>query len=151
MPLTDFQRAVARTIAANRTPESHVVGGAVLNRGQSGLRVSDDIDIVHDWVTVAQRAPEVVVADAEADVNLLRQAGYSVEWRVHQEGFCRALVSRGNEHVRLDWATDASFRFFPAQKDDDFGYCLHRADLAVNKLLALVGRSEMPTTSTSLS
>src|SRR5262249_61301666 len=34
-------------------------------------------------------------------------------------------------------------RFFPAQRDEDFGYCLHPADLATNKVLALVGRSEI--------
>ncbi len=40
MPLTDFQKGVARLIAANRTPESHVAGGAVINRGEAGLRIS---------------------------------------------------------------------------------------------------------------
>ena len=36
MPLMDFQKAVARSIAANRKPESHVAGGAVINRGEVG-------------------------------------------------------------------------------------------------------------------
>jgi hypothetical protein len=48
MPLTLFQRAVARVLAANRNPESHVAGGAVINRGEAGLRISDDLDIFHD-------------------------------------------------------------------------------------------------------
>ena len=45
--------------------------------------------------------------------------------------------------MRLDWTIDSVYRFFPVQEDEDFGYCLHRADLAVNKVLALVGRSEL--------
>src|SRR5262249_41929001 len=36
---------------------------------------------------------------------------------------------------------DSAFRFFPAQPDPEFGWCLHRADLATNKVLALAGRS----------
>jgi hypothetical protein len=45
--------------------------------------------------------------------------------------------------VRLDWTTDSVFRFFPVLPDEEFGYCLHRADLATNKVLALAGRSEV--------
>ena len=48
MPLTPFQSGVARVIAVNRTPESHIAGGAVINRGPTGLRVSDDLDIFYD-------------------------------------------------------------------------------------------------------
>ena len=43
MPLTEFQRGVARLIAVNRSPESHMAGGAVLNRGaedSASLRIS---------------------------------------------------------------------------------------------------------------
>jgi hypothetical protein len=32
MPLTPFQREVVHLLAANRNPESHVAGGAVINR-----------------------------------------------------------------------------------------------------------------------
>jgi len=55
----------------------------------------------------------------------------------------RAKVSRGGDQLQLDWATDSAFRFFPAQPDPDFGYCLHPADLATNKVLALAGRTEI--------
>jgi hypothetical protein len=48
MPLTDFQRGVARLIAANRKPESHIAGGAVINRGESALCISKDLDIFQD-------------------------------------------------------------------------------------------------------
>jgi hypothetical protein len=136
MPLTEFQKGVARLIAPNRKPESHIAGGAVINRGESALRISKDLDIFQD-------AAEIVAACAEADERLLEEAGYSVEWETRTDGFFRAIVSRGSEQVRLDWTSDAAFRFFPAQRDDDFGYCLHRADLATNKVLALAGRSEI--------
>ena len=143
MPLTDFQKGVARLIAANRTPESHVAGGAVINRGEAGIRISDDLDIFHDVTEGGPTAAEMVAASADADELVLRDAGYSVEWTTRVPGLFRAIVRRDDNHVRLDWTTDSAFRFFPAQKDQDFGYCLHPADLATNKVLALVGRSEI--------
>jgi hypothetical protein len=79
MPLTDFQKGVARLIAANRTPESHVGGGAVINRGEAGLRISEDLDIFHDVPEGGPTAAEMVAASAEADERVLREAGYSVE------------------------------------------------------------------------
>ena len=136
MPLTDFQKRVARLIATNRSPGSHIAGGAVINRGESALRISKDLDIFQD-------AAEIVASCAEADERLLKEAGYSVEWEARGVGLYRAVVSRDGEHVRLDWSFDSAFRFFPAQSDEDFGYCLHPADLATNKVLALVGRSEI--------
>jgi hypothetical protein len=55
----------------------------------------------------------------------------------------KAEVAREGQRVRLDWSTDSAFRFFPVQPDEEFGYCLHKADLATNKVLALAGRSEV--------
>lgn len=52
-------------------------------------------------------------------------------------------AGRNGESLRLDWCFDSAFRFFPVQSDPDFGYCLHRADLATNKVLALAGRQEI--------
>jgi len=140
MPLTDYQKGIARLIAANRTPESHLAGGAVINRGDSGSRVSDDF---HDIPKEGRTAGEIVAAYAEADERLLKETGYSVEWQERREGFFRALVRRGDGLVQLDWTTDSAYRFFPVQRDEDFGYCLHPADLATNKVLALVGRSKV--------
>jgi hypothetical protein len=136
MPLTAFQRAVARILAKNRNPESHIAGGAVINRAEDGLRYSDDLDIFHDL-------PAIVAASAEADAKALREAGLTVEWIHRGEGFIKAVVSHEGDQVRLDWTTDSAFRFFPVQPDEDFGYCLHPADLATNKVLALAGRSEI--------
>jgi hypothetical protein len=135
MPLTDSQREVALLLAAHRNPESHVAGGAVINRADESFRYSEDIDIFHD-------VAESVAVCAEADATVLRAAGYSFQWTLRQDGFFRAEVKRGEEGLRLDWAADSPFRFFPVRPDKDFGYCLHPADLAVNKVLALSGRTE---------
>jgi hypothetical protein len=136
MPLTEFQKEVARLLAAHRNPESHVAGGAVINRADDSLRFSDDLDIFHD-------VAESVAVCAEADAGVLQKAGYSFHWTLRQQGFFRAEVRRGKDGLRLDWAADSPFRFFPVEADKDFGYCLHPADLAVNKVLALAGRSEL--------
>jgi len=136
MPLTPFQREVIHLLAANRNPESHVAGGAVINRGEADLRFSDDLDIFHDVAAS-------VAASAEADAKALQGAGCSIEWTLRGEGIVKAIVSRGEDRVRLDWTTDSAFRFFPVQPDEEFGYCLHQADLATNKVLALAGRIEI--------
>jgi hypothetical protein len=136
MPLTPFQRGVALILAKHRNPESHVAGGAVINRGESGIRISDDLDIFHDLAAS-------VAASAEADAMALRETGYSVEWTLRGEAMFRAEVSREEDRVRLDWTTDSAFRFFPVLPDEEFGYCLHPADLATNKVLALAGRLEI--------
>ena len=136
MPLTALQKEVAHILAANRNPESHVAGGAVINRAESGLRYSDDLDIFHDIAAS-------VATSAEADAKTLTEASFTVTWILRTEGIAKAEVSRGEARVRLDWTTDSAFRFFPVQPDEDFGYCLHPADLATNKVLALAGREEI--------
>jgi len=136
MPLTAFQRGVARLLAKHRNPESHVAGGAVLNRGQDSTRFSEDLDIFHDVAAS-------VAASAEADAQALREEGYQIDWALRGEGIFKAEVTRGEDRLRLDWTTDSAFRFFPVQPDEDFGYCLHPADLATNKVLALAGRTEI--------
>ena len=42
----------------------------------------------------------------------------------------------------LEWVADSAFRFFPARKDDIFGYVLHPVDLATNKASAAADRRE---------
>src|SRR6059058_1074707 len=113
MPLTPLQREVARILARHRNPESHVAGGAVINRGEGGVRISDDPDVFHDVAAS-------VAASAEADAQVLREAGYAVEWTLRGECMFRAGVTRGEDRVRLDWTTDSAFRFFPALPDEEF-------------------------------
>jgi len=44
--------------------------------------------------------------------------------------------------MRLEWVHDSAFRFFPAQRDELFGYVLHPVDLATNKASAAADRRE---------
>jgi hypothetical protein len=72
MPLTSFQSGVARLLAANRNPESYVAGGAVINRGEAGLRLSDDLraerlvrpvelgELKRQWLEARARAERLV-------------------------------------------------------------------------------------------
>jgi hypothetical protein len=136
MPLTSFQKEVLLLLAANRNPGSHAGGGAVINRGGDSPRYSADLDLFHDVC-------ETVLVSAEADAAVLLHHGYDVEWLLRQPSLQRAQVRGSSGTVRLDWCYDSAFRFFPVQVDGDFGFCLHRADLATNKVLALAGRSEV--------
>lgn len=136
MPLTAFQKEVLRLLAAHRSPESHVAGGAALNRSPDSPRYSADLDIFHD-------AALSVLSCAEADAALLLSQDFAVEWLARQPYLQRARVSRDNQEVKLEWCVDSAFRFFPVQPDPEFGYCLHTADLATNKMLAMAGRAAL--------
>lgn len=46
------------------------------------------------------------------------------------------------EVMQLEWIADRAFRFFPAQRDELFGYVLHPVDLATNKAAAAADRRE---------
>lgn len=131
--LNAIQRAVLRVIAAGRAPDSYVAGAAALNAQRA--RRSEDIDIFNDS---AARADAAFATDSVA----LRAAGYEVEIARSATGFHRAVVSRDGDKVAIDWAHDSAFRFFPAIEDPDFGWRLHEIDLALNKCLALAGRTE---------
>lgn len=138
MPLTEFQRTVCRLIAANRITqgESYVAGGAALNLLAGGKRFFRDRDLFHD-------TEEALNATWTADRKLLESNQSEV--RVHRErpGFVEATVGQGGGEVLLQWARDSAFRFFPLMEHEDFGLTLHPFDLATNKVLALVGRSEV--------
>lgn len=133
MPLSRIQSEVLSILAGHRDPESYVAGAAALN--VEGPRYSRDIDIFHD-------REEAVAQAAEADVALLIGRGYSVRWLRREPGLHVALTEKDGETTRLEWARDSDFRFFPAIRDDLFGYRLHVFDLATNKVLAAAGRRE---------
>lgn len=52
----------------------------------------------------------------------------------------RAWVGRDGHRMKIEWAVDSGFRFFPVVEDPVLGYRLQDADLAVNKVLAGAGR-----------
>jgi hypothetical protein len=57
-----------------------------------------------------------------------------------RQGKQDATVTGHGETMKLEWVTDAAFRFFPTQPDELFGYVLHPADLATNKASAAADR-----------
>jgi hypothetical protein len=133
VPLSSIQREILLLLAAHRNPESYIARAVPLNR--DALRYSEDIDIFHD-------REESVAAAANADVAVLVAAGFAVEWLRREPGLHAAIVARHGERMRLEWARDSDFRFFPTVPDDVFGYVLHVVDIATNKALASAGRRE---------
>jgi hypothetical protein len=119
VPLTSFQRTILRLLAGNRSPDSF----------------SNDLDFFHD-------SEERVASAFDVDAALLRASGFAVKVELSQPGHIRALISRGDDSTRIDWAHDSAWRFLPPVQDEEGGYLLHEVDLAVNKVLALAGRDE---------
>lgn len=136
MPLTPYQRTVLLLLAANRSPDSYVAGGTVVNQGDATPRFSNDIDLFHDPAAS-------VAACAAVDIATLEAHDYRVQRVLDGRSFIRASVARDGETVLIDWATDSAFRFFPVVADAAVGYRLHSVDAATNKCLALAGRSEV--------
>ena len=135
MPLTDFQAATLRLLSANRSPDNYLAGGAALHIEPQSIRYSNDLDYFQD--------SEARVATAFIDdEKTLVANGYDVETVFRQPGFVRALVRREGQSTKIDWAHDSAWRFLPTIRSDRVGYVLHPIDLAINKVLALVGRDE---------
>ena len=113
MPLTKLQSHVLRLLAAERS----------------------DSDIFQD-------TEERIEAAAQADAKALTAAGLKLTWTKILTGKRDAEVEGLAEKMRLAWVHDSAFRFFPAQRDELFGYVLHPADLATNKTSAAADRRE---------
>ncbi len=137
MAITPFQRIVCRLLAETRiaSGESYVAGGVALNELLAAPRRSRDIDFFHDTDTALQ-------VSWDADRALLERSGFEVGVLRERGGLVEARVTRGGDTVRVEWARDSAFRFFPLVQHADLGLVLHPFDLATNKVLALVGRLE---------
>ena len=48
-------------------------------------------------------------------------------WLLRTPSFHGALVTVGEEQLKIEWAQDSAFRFYPVQEDERFGYRLHDA------------------------
>lgn len=138
MPLTDYQRRVCRLLAGERVAqgERYVAGGAALNELLKSTRLSHDVDLFHD-------TREAVLASWTKDRAELEKAGYSVRMLREFPTFVEAEITQGTEGVILQWVHDSAYRFFPLIQHPDFGLALHPFDLATNKTLALIGRTEV--------
>jgi Nucleotidyl transferase AbiEii toxin, Type IV TA system len=133
VPLTKLQSHVLRVLAGGRSPDSYIAGGVALNR--EGPRYSGDVDIFQD-------SEQRLEAAAETDARALIDAGLSFSWTKIQSGRREAALKGLADNMRLEWAQDSAFRFFPTQRDELFGYVLHPVDLAANKAAAAADRRE---------
>ena len=120
-------------LAAHRNPESYVAGASPLTR--DGPRFSHDIDLFHDREAAMHQA-------IQDDTAALERSGFGIEWTRRFPTICTAIIRAGAEGTLLEWVVDSAFRFFPAIHDELFGYVLHPADIATNKVLAAAGRRE---------
>jgi hypothetical protein len=138
MALTALQRRLCRLVAANRTDagESYVAGGAALNELIASARISRDPDLFHD-------TDEAVAVSWDADRRLIEQEGFQVRVVRERPSYVEAEIGADGDTVRMEWARDSAYRFFPLVRHDEFGLVLHAFDLATNKVLALVGRLEV--------
>lgn len=135
MPLTDHQSRVALLLAANRTFDSYLAGGAAILIEPNTARFSRDLDYFHDTET---RVAEAFAADRDS----LETAGYAIDADLNQPGYVRAVVEKDGHATKVEWARDSAWRFMPTVQDPRVGWVLHPVDLAVNKVLALAGRDE---------
>ena len=133
VPLTKLQSHVLRVLAAGRSPDRCIAGGVAINR--EGPRFSGDIDIFQD-------SENRLAAAAEADAKAIGEAGLKLSWGKIQSGNRQAEAEGLGETMQLEWVADSAFRFFPAQRDELFGYVLHPVDLATNKASAAADRRE---------
>jgi hypothetical protein len=135
VPLTQYQASLARLLSENRTFDSYLAGGAAILIEPNTTRFSRDLDYFHD------SEPRVAAAFA-ADSKLLETHGYSLGVELNQPGYIRAIVRKGGDGTKVEWARDSAWRFMPTVRDERVGFVLHPVDLAVNKVLALAGRDE---------
>lgn len=135
MPLTPYQEEVARLLSVNRSFDSYLAGGAAIHLEPHTRRYSNDLDYFQDSV-------ERVASAHTDDVRQLRDAGHEVATEIRLPGYIRATVSRGDARTKVEWAHDSAWRFLPTIRSEVAGYTLDPIDLAINKLLALVGRDE---------
>lgn len=141
MAITELQRRICQLIAVNRVAsgESYVAGGVALNELIGGNRISRDSDLFHD-------TREAVDLTWAADRTLLQSNGYDVDVIRERPGFVEARVAAGSEDVRIEWARDSAYRFFPLLEHADLGLTLHPFDLATNKSRPREAAPEPPPT-----
>jgi len=119
-----------------RSGESYIAGGVPLSVYSDSKRLSKDLDIFHDTAEALDRS-------WKKDVSLLQAAGCNIVFLRNAPSIVEAIVSRGDDRLRIQWVRDSAYRFFHLQKHPVFGLTAHPFDLATNKVLALGGRMEV--------
>lgn len=135
MPLTPLQQEILSVLARGPVAGRYLAGGSALHSLPHSTRFSHDLDLFHDEVEQVARA-------FDEDSRALAREGFEVKLLLSQPGHIRALVRRGEESTRVDWARDSSWRFMPLVQDRQGGWMLDPIDLATNKVLVLAGRDE---------
>lgn len=140
MSLEKFQRRICVLLAkaARKKPGGYLAGGVALQSSLNGPRISEDIDRFHDTESEIRAA-------FSRDLGVLRRAGMKVRILIQQPTFVRAVAAARStrDQIRIEWARDSAFRFFPLVEEDPFGRMLSPFDLATNKTLAMAGRLEI--------
>ncbi len=108
---------------------------SALNEILNAPRLSADVDLFHD-------TEEALFATWNSDRKLLVDSGLELTIIRERTSFIEASVTCGSEFTKLQWTRDSAFRFFPLVENPEFGLTLHPVDLATNKVLALIGRTE---------
>jgi len=134
MSLTNRQLRVLEVLRPFRTESSYIGGGAALN--QKWPRVSDDLDIFSDN---RKSLPDKIAPE----IAKLKEAGFSVELTTESEWMVEAILREYGCETKVQWLDEpeTSKRFFPAVRDDELGFRLHQADVAVNKVLCAARRN----------
>ncbi len=135
MPLTQFQKKLAKLLSVSRSEDSYLAGGAALHSKENSLRYSQDLDYFHD-------SENRVSTAFASDQKILEENNYKYTIEIHQPGYIRVIVTKKNESTKIEWAFDSAWRFLPVIADNELGYVLDPIDLSINKLLALAGRDE---------
>ena len=137
MPLTAIQRSVMAVLRPFRERDNYVAGGAAMN--QRWPRLSDDIDIFGDQ---RDYLPNTVAPELGA----LRDAGFNVNVIIENDLTVEAILQKDGDETRVQWMDDPETcrRFFPAVPDDELGFQLNQADIAINKVLCAARRVDAP-------
>ena len=135
VPLTAYQAELGRLLAANRSEDSYLAGGAATLAQPNTQRYSQELDYFH-------HSPARVATAYESDRKTLLANHHLVEPELTLPGHILAIVRRGDLATKVEWAHDSSWRFMPVMRSEEYGYQLHPVDLATNKILALAGRAE---------
>lgn len=136
MPITTFQAEVLGLLKKHRNPNSYVAGGIAIHRAPGSKRYSNDVDFFHDL-------DEAVTSSFQMDCSILKEHGFQIKTVIQQPSFYRAVLSKGDKSLKLEWVRDTAFRFFPVVEDELLGFRMHDVDLMINKCLALVNRIQV--------
>lgn len=134
MPITNEQAEVLRALRANRSAEAYLAGGLLAARDSA--RISTDIDFFHNTAGIT-------MSTFARDRSLLEEMGFTIETPIKNDGFIRAIITRGDVSLKVDWAHEAAWHFFQPVENEQVGFELHWADAATNKVLAMAGRAEI--------